>query len=402
VPHEVRPPGTSSARVLLWSLAGVAVALGLVALAAAWRWKAAPKLDVQVVSDEMGNDVLAIECKNCDDNVRFDLAGAKSQVRNHVARLPLRTPLKIGLNEVTVSITRGTARPEAVQLRVPVDFRITGDKSGLDENPTKLRLGIARTPSVDFQVNHQPVQFGPDGKGVYELDISSELVGPSAQPKTLEKNVSYQVRGAGGTFESSTILRAAVTPLVVTVPGSVFVTEGTDLKICGHTDPRARVEIAGLQTNVNNDGGFCNAAVIREFGRFEVWVASKQPGAAPRKIKLTIERTANLRGYAKELFPRVPHEVPEDQNVQATSPQVLVALTGVVVEQSKSPEATRYLLKADSAGPSSFARIISYATTPAKMGAHITVFGAPGESVLGPDGPKMHELTAAFEVPALN
>jgi hypothetical protein len=373
----------------------------LVAVAAIWRWTAAPKLTVKVESDEAGHDALVIDCGNCDDTVSFSLGDVQSNVRHHQARLALRTPLRIGQNQVKVSMKRGSSGPDIIQLQVPVDFRVTGDTSGLDQTPAKLRLRIERTPAIQFEVDHTPVVFDASGKGLFELDISQELVGPSAQEQVLEKRISYQVRGPTGAYESALLLRAAVTPLVVTSPGSVLVTEGQDLRICGRTDPLARVEIAGLQTKVDKDGTFCNAAVIRELGRFEVWISAKRTGVAPRRVRISIERNANVREYAKALYPRVAHDVAQEPRRLAGEPLSLVALTGIVVEQSTPLDSARYLLKYDSAGAVNFARVNSFSGSSAKVGSRITVFGEPLGTLPGPDGRPMHELNAAFEVPAL-
>ena len=127
---------------LFWTLSTVAIVLALVSLAAVWRWRASPKLEVQVQSDEAGNDSLAIECKNCDETVSFAIDNAKTKVRNHHATIPLRTPLKIGPNRVSVTMTRDTHRPEIIQLNFPVDYRVTGDLSGLDDTPARLRLRV--------------------------------------------------------------------------------------------------------------------------------------------------------------------------------------------------------------------------------------------------------------------
>jgi len=397
------PPAKSrtSGHALLWTLSTGALALALVSATALWRWKAGPKLDVKVESTESGSDALLIHCSNCDDGVMFARGEVKAAVRNHQVRIPLSAPLAIGRNEISVAMIRGSSRPEAIQLHVPVEFRVSGDLAGLAEDPPKLRLRIEKTPAVEFEVGRTPVGFDANGKGVFEIDIAGDLVGPSSQEQILEKRIEYRVKSPSGTRDNALAIRTAVTPLVVTSPGSVLVTEGQDLRICGRTDPSAHVEIAGLQTNVGADGNFCNAAVIREFGLFEVWISAKRPAAAPRKVKLSIERTANLRDYAKSLFPQVRHEVPQSWRSEYGSPSSLLALTGVIVEQSKLPGSTRYLLKYESTGPASLARVNSFTATPAKPGSRVTVFGEPIGTLRGPDGSDIPELNSAFEVPAV-
>jgi len=392
----------SIGRALFWTLSTVAIVLALVSLAAVWRWRASPKLDVQVQSDEAGNDSLVIECKNCDEKVSFAIGNVKTNVKSHHATIPLRTPLKIGPNRVSVTMTRGTRRPEVIQLNFPVDYRVTGDMSGLDETPARLRLRIEKTPSVDFQVNNESVHFDAAGKGLFDLDVSRELVGPSSQEKLLEKRLGYQVRGANGSHSNAIVMRTTIAPLIVTVPGSIFVTEGSDLMICGQSDATSRVEIAGLQASVDKNGTFCSAAVIREFGKFDVWITAHRPGAAPRKLKLVIERTASLREYAKALYPRVAHQVPQERRPAYDDPLSLVALTGVVVDQSTLAHETRYLLKYNASGSvSTFARINSFSMKIARTGSQLTIFGEPTSVLAGPDGRTMNELNAAFELPAL-
>jgi hypothetical protein len=98
----------------------------------------------------------------------------------------------------------------------------------------------------------------------------------------------------------------------------------------------------------------------------------------------------------------VAHEVPREKKLIYDDPLSLVALTGVVVDQSNLDYTKRYLLKYDaSGGSSSFARINSFSTKVVKTGSQLTIFGEPTSALAGPDGRTMNELTAAFELPAL-
>jgi hypothetical protein len=391
----------ASGRALLVTLSAAAAVLAVISLVAIWWWRTSPKINVQVRSDEVGNDSLVIDCANCDDGSQLTCMGVTAKMQNHQATIPMKSPLKIGQNATSISLVRRGARAEVIQLSVPVDFRVTGDMSGLSESPEKLRLRIEKTPQAEFEVNREIVHFDSTGKGLFELDVSSELEGPSAVETLLEKRVNYIVRSSAGIRGGAVLLRTGIVPLVVESPGTSLVTENSEFDICGHTSANARLQISGLQATVGADGKFCQTVAVRELGKFELWIRAQAPGLAPRRVKRTIERTPDLKAYAKALYPKVSHEITHGQNPAASVAPGLVALTGVVVERSDSPRATRYLLKCKSGSDSTVVRITSFARKSLASGAHVTVFGEPTGSLTGPDGRAMEEITSAFEVPAL-
>ena len=387
-------------RALVVALATVTAVLVLVSAGAIWWWRTSPKLVVQVLSDEFGHDSLVIECANCRDGSVLTCNGTSAQVRNQRASVPLSMPLKIGHNTIDVSLQRGSARPEAFRLNVPIEFRVKGDMSGLGEYPEKLRLQIDKTPQAEMLVNQQTLNVDSTGHAQYELDVSKELEGVSAVQTVLEKRISYFVRSAKGVTQGTVLLRSGITPLVVDAPGNVFVTEGTDFEVCGRTTNTALVQTSGLRAALDSNGQFCQTLAIREIGKFEIWVRAQVPGQAPRRVRRSIERTPNLRAYAKALYPKVPHDVAHAQSKQPTDSSEVYAISGAVVEHNEHPHSIKYLIRQnDGARVTGFIGVTSFARGPITSGRKITVFGTESGSTIGPDGQPMPEFLAAFVVP---
>ncbi len=71
----------------------------------------------------------------------------------------------------------------------------------------------------------------------------------------------------------------------------------------------ARIDIAGLNIEVDGGGHFCHSMLIKEFGRFAIWITASAKGYAPRKVQRIIERTSNLSAYARKLYGEVPHDL---------------------------------------------------------------------------------------------
>lgn len=391
-------PSAHPATALRWVLASIAAVLGTVALVAIWWWRTPPKLQVSVRTDENGTDSILVECSNCNDASHVTMNGVSAQFSNHVARLQLAAPLHVGQNQVDLILSRSGSKAEPLQILVPVDFRAVGDLSGLSENPPKLRWLFQKAGAVEIEVDQKPLTFGVDGKAAYEVPLEDEITGQSSAAAPLERRIHYRVHGAH-TSDGSLVLRTAITPLRIDSPGSTFVTESPNLKICGRTNSTAKVRTGSLEVAVDAQGSFCNDVVLTEHGKFNVWITAASPGSAPRRVMRTIERTPNLVAYAKTLFPQVAHEFA----AEATQSSPIVAITGLVVEQSPLPSGSRFLLRREGGNnpESSFVQVTSFGTAQRKIGSHVTVFGEPSESLRGPDGRSMRGLIAAFEVPAL-
>ena len=401
-PDVTSPAPEGIRRYVVMSLAVAAGLLAAIAFVAIWWWRSSPKLEVQVRTDDSGRDSLELSCQDCDDASEVALSGTRTTFKNHQATISLKSPLKMGDNALQLDLSRRRAKAEAIQIHVPVDYRVVGDISTLGQNPAVLRLLIEKSPSVVFEVEKQPVPFDAAGRGRFDIDVSRDLIGPANVEKLLERRVAYSVRSPTTTIEGGVLLRTGILPLTIEAPSSLYITEQEQFNLCGTTAPNGQVDVAGLKVKVEVGGRFCHPMLIKEFGKYEIWVTTAASGFAPRKVRLNIERTPSLKIYARNLFKALPHEIANPQHSPGNDANSLVAITGRIVELSESPPVIRFLLQYSSKrGASGFARITSSYLSPMAAGTRVTVFGLITGSHQGPDGREMGELAAAFIVPAL-
>ena len=310
--------------------------------------------------------------------------------------------MKMGENTVQLVLTRHGARSEAIQLRVPVDYRVAGDMSALDETPSKLRLLIEKSSRVVFEVEKQPVIFDTSGHGHFDIDVTNDLIGQAAVEKPLERRVAYSVRSPNFVNQGAVLMRTGILPLSVDAPGPLFITDREDFKLCGTTSANAHIDVAGLNIAVDSNGHFCHSMVIKEIGRFAIWITASAKGDAPRRVQRVIERTSNLSAYARKLYGEVAHALEKSGTSPGHDATSLIALVGTVVEHSELPPVTRFLLQYGSKhNPQGFVRVVASNQSPMTSGNTVTVFGQVTGSLMGPDGHDMSELSAAFIVPGV-
>ncbi len=396
--HAEIPMAFSGRRYLALTLAIAATVLATTCVVALWWWQSSPKLSVQIKTDESGRDHLEIDCTNCNDGSSIALRDSSTLFDNHHASIPLKQPLKMGDNSVQLLLSRRGARSESIQLHVPVDFRVAGDTSALDETTPKLRLLVDKSPNVTVEVHKQTPTYDTAGHGHFDVDVASDIMGQSAIEKPLERRVAYIARTSAGVVQGAVLMRIGILPLTVDTPGPLLMTDREDFKLCGTTAPGSQIDVAGLKIDVDSGGRFCHSMIIKDVGKFTIWITSAKKGYAPRKVQRVIARFANLHVYAKKLYKEVPHELATSATDSNTNS--LVALTGTIVELSERPPVTRLLLQfGPNAGPQGVVRIVTASQPGIKAGQTITVFGQVTGVLKGPDGRDMSELSAAFILP---
>ena len=390
------PAARSPRRYVAMSLGIAAAFLAVTCVLALWWWRSTPKLTVQVRTDESGRDFLELDCPNCSDGSGITLGADSTLFDNHHASIALKQPLKMGENAVQLMLARRGARAEPIQLRVPVDFRVAGDMSALGETPPKVRLLVDKTPSVTVEVDKQPLSFDGAGHGHYDIDVTNDVTGESNVGKVLERRIAYTAQTPSGPVQGAVLTRIGIVPLSVDAPGPLYMTDREEFKLCGTTGPSAQIDIAGLKIDVDASGHFCHSMIIKEVGKFTIWITARENGFAPRKVQRVIERYANLEVYARKLYKEVPHDL--SANSAAATP--LVALVGTIVELSERPPVTRLLLQfGPKSGPRGLVRVVASNQAPLKAGHSVTVFGQVTGTLKGPDGRDMSEVSAAFITP---
>jgi hypothetical protein len=410
LPEPVRPgprgaapePPTSPLRhpAVLAIFAALLLALGAAAFALLWRSPAPLRAEPRV--DAAGKDMLHVTCASCPDETSLRIEGATAIVRDKGADLPLATPLRVGENRFDFDIDRPTnGRDERVALAVQIAYRIRPDLSLLDADRPLLRVAVEATPGSNVTVDGKAIALGADGRGNYDLDVTSECTGPLDETAALEKNIPYAISVGGAAAERSTInVRVSVPPLHIDAPLPHLVVEGDRFLLAGRTAKGAGLSLGGHPIPVAADGTFSQLLANLGPGESDVVVRAALPGQASRLAHVKIKRVAHLSDEAREFSGTAAMTFAElATNISARVGEPIV-LAGEVVEARSLNHQTIALLDVTKAcpRPTCLARIVFGGDDMAKRGEHLQVFGHVRASIPSPgkDGAPVPEVTTDF------
>jgi hypothetical protein len=372
-PPKARPQ--YSATIALVS--GLVLAAAAAAFAFLWRSPAPLRAEARV--DASGTDQLHITCTTCPDGTELRIGDAKSKVVSQSADIALASPLGVGENVFTVDVDRpANARDEKVSLIVKIGYRIRPDLSGLDSDRPVLRILVDGAPLAKMVIDGKPLDLGADGKGAYDIDITSDCTGPSDETKTLERSVPYSVAGATGAAEQGSVgLRVAVTPLHLDAPSTHAVIDGERFLLGGRTGRGGRLVVGGDPVPVAADGSFSKAMPAKTIGDNTLSLRATVPGLAPRIASVRVKRVEKLSEEARTFTASAPlafADLSADVNKHVGEP---IVLTGDIVEARQQGARNLALLDVQKGcpRPPCVARVVFTSTDGVTRGDHLQVFG---------------------------
>ncbi|GEM_PF-4966841 len=329
-----------------WAL-GAALLVPVVAGGALALWlRGRHPVRAEVAVDPGGAEVLLLQCARCVDGTIARVGGATSHFHAHQASVALRDRLAVGDNELALTLTRPDGTTEHVRLVVPVDFRIEPDPSGLAASPPALRVKVDAAPGAAVVVNGAPLAIGPDGRGVAEVGVLSELTGPSPNPATLDKNIPYTVTPQRAAPASGELrFQMPITTLVVEAPGESVVLEGPHFWLTGRTRRGGVVSVGGRPITVDESGGFVQLMSVSAEGETTIFVRADAVGHAPRLVPLRVRRVHSLRAEAARLDGQVTRSYAELRGRLASGRSAAVGLAATILEAQTSGHRTTILVE---------------------------------------------------------
>ena len=380
----------------------VAVLLGALVLVVV-LWKGRGPVSASAVLDESGNEALKLECAGCADGTTASLAGETAAFSAGQATLKLATPLLVGNNDLSISLTRPDGSAEDVLLLVPVQFRVRGDLSGLEKTPPVLGVIVEAVPDTAVVVDGKAIELGADGSKRLDLDVSSELSGPSGEVEQLERRIPYTITPPDGEPSTGEVtLRTSIVPLVVHAPGESIVVESATFTLAGQTQKGASVTVAGRPLAVDANGKFAQLMNVSSVGETTIAVRADAPKRAPRLFPIKVRRVESLTQEAKRIGGKATRTYSGIQSDVKSKRGWAVALEGVVVENRASNHTSVVLLDVVGGCPARpcLAKVVHGATLPFAAGKRITVYGQLLGEVEGPQsGTKIPEVRADFALP---
>jgi hypothetical protein len=327
-------------------VSSLGVVVALFALAVALLWKSAPPIKSEARIDAKGQDYLQIVCSSCPDGTQVSIDQTKATVSAGVADLPLSKPLAVGDNRFVVHIDRpGTRRDEDIKLIVPIAYRIRPDLSAILGPQPQVQVVVEAAPGAHVVIDGKALAVGPDGKATYQLDVSSECLGPSAEQRTIDRKIAYEVTPKGGALDKGTVsVKVGVPPLVLESPRPQSVIDSENFLVAGRTLKGAVVEIEGAQVQIGADGSFARKVRVDKMGATEVRVRAIGKDQAPRTVVFKVKRVADLGVEAREFGAQAKLDVVALMADPKAHVGEAIALTGEVIESRVQGNQTIVLL----------------------------------------------------------
>jgi hypothetical protein len=317
---------------LTWIFGTAAAALLVLAIVALAFWWTAVRLKIEVQSSETGNERLVFTCSNCPDGTTVSIDGKSTTFRASQASLDLSRKLAIGPNQLTLQVRRpGRPRSEPVSATVPVDFRASVSLAELAANPPQLAVELETLPGTRFTVERKTYLVDATGKLRVPIDVASSLTGPAAGVVPLERRIAYEVMREQTVTRGTLVVRSGITPLEVTTPGPLHITQQPTFTLSGRTSPQAKLLANGHNIPVGPNGTYTQEMALSAPGATKLTVRAQEPNQAPRLVEISLERVTNLPQRALELSRSLPGDFDSIKALAETSPDSMVALHAEVV-----------------------------------------------------------------------
>ncbi len=366
-------------------------------------WQGRGPVNASAVLDESGNEALKLQCEGCSDGTTASRAGETATFSGGQATLRLATPLLVGNNDLSISLTRPGGNAEEFSLVVPVQFRVRGDLSGLEKTPPVLGVLVEALADTAVVMDGKAVELGADGFKRLDIDVSSELSGPAGEVEQLERRIPYTITPPGAEPSTGEVtLRTSIVPLVVHAPGESIVVESATFTLAGQTQKGGSVTVAGRPIAVDGSGKFAQLMNVSSVGETTIAVRADAPKRAPRLFPIKVRRVSSLEQEARRVGAKATRTYSGIQSDVESKRGWAVALEGLVVENRAHNHTSVVLLdvvRGCTARPC-LVKVIHGATLSFDQGKRITVYGQLLGEVEGPrSGTKIPEVRADFALP---
>jgi hypothetical protein len=362
-------------------------------------------IQAQLSTTKEGQETLELTCAKCPDGTVATLGAASAVFTSERAILPLDRPLGLGKNALVLSLTRPGARSaREVKLEVPVDFRVRGDLSGLNEPRPKLRVEVSALADTSVVVEGSLVKLDAEGKGRHEIDVSNDLSGASSAVATLERRLSYVVTPPSAQPQQGEItFRIGIVPLSVEAPGTSIVVDQATFMLAGRTLRGGTVSVADRPITVDGGGRFAQPMTVSSVGETSIILRAAAPSHAPRLVSIRVRRVADLGEEAKVFKTRATTSYDALGSDLQAKRGWAVAFDGEVNEVRNDAYSSVILLdvRGGCRTPPCLARVVHGSRMELARRDRITVCGQLAGAVDGPrTGSKIPELIADFVVKA--
>jgi hypothetical protein len=378
-------------------------ALALLTIAAIASLSRKARVTASVQTTDAG-ERLDLRCEDCEDGTVASLGGASAKFSGGRAQLPLNAPLRMGNNELELSLGRPDSRSASeVTVTVPVQYRLRGDFAGLVENRPVVRVLIEAVPQTAVVVDGRAIPLDSEGKGHHTIDVASDLSGAAPTVLPLDRTVPYTITVPDAPAHSGEIrLKIGIVPLLVRAPGESIVIDSANFMLAGQTMANGTVTVAGRPITVDAAGHFAQLMSVSAVGETTIEVRAAAPNHAPRLFPLRIKRVSSLKAEAASFSRNATVGLAGVARDPELKKGWAVVLAGTIVEVRGEHHTSVVLMEVKhgcSAEPC-LVRLLYGGELPFGKGASVRAFGHVHGAVDGPrTGTKIPEVRAQFFLP---
>jgi len=250
------------------------------------------------VSTADGAEVLVVDVPEAPVGAKARFLGQEVALEAGRASFPLRADdLRIGDNELRVDVVGPDGAVQSASVVLSVRYRVRADLTALDRDPPALRIVADAVPGASITLDEQPVPLDATGHGNVDFPLQADA--PNESP-VYERNVHYRVVLPGETSpaEGDVRVRIPFATLQLDRPGRSAITERDRIEVAGAADPEASVTIDGRPLELR-EGRFVTELPLPALGESPHVVVARRPGRAPRTLRFTVRRVADLEAEAR-------------------------------------------------------------------------------------------------------
>ena len=351
--------------------------------------------------DGKGNEVLDLSCSECPNGTKVWIDSAPVTFQGGKAALKLKVPLEVGENPIVLVLERPGRSREEIALSLPIEYRVRSSTDELAQDAPKLSVLASVLPGTKLEIDGKPVT--PDAKGGarFDYEVTTDLTGPEASVKVLERNVPYKATSESGATQSGQVeIRIGITPLIVDAPGTSIVVSEKELVIAGRTAAGATLKIGSQAVNLDPEGRFVSKQPLVS-GDNSFTVRSTLKDHAPRLIQVRARRSDDLKRDAALARSMAQTSFPEVMRDQDAAIGRSLALAGQLFDARHDGYSSVLLIDVKNGckkGPC-LAKVIYGAETTLESGRGIQAFGKVQRFVDGPRaGERIPEVRAELVV----
>lgn len=347
--------------------------------------------------DGKGREVLELSCAECPDATKIWIDASPVTFRAGKATLPLGTPLKVGENPLVIVLERPGRSREEIALSIPIEFRVRGSTDELAQDSPKVSVLASALEGTKLEVDGKPVPADPGGAVRFDYEVATELTGPEAAVKTLERSVPYKATSGSGAPQAGQVeIRIGITPLIVDAPGASIVVGSGDVVIAGRTAPGATLKVGADTVSLDPEGRFVSKQALQP-GDNKFVVRATLKDHAPRLVHVSVRRSDNLEREAALARAMAQTSYADVLKTGDAALGRTVALEGELFDLRQDGYSSVLLIDVEKGcrkGPC-LAKVIYGVETRLKKGSDVKAFGKVTRFVDGPrTGQRIPEIRA--------